>query len=324
MSSLAKVGPPELARAAVSVVVPSNRPERLGFALEALAHQTVEAPFEVVVVLNGPAGALPAVADELGVRFIEGPRDSNVAGRRNVGWRASSAPLVAFTDDDCRPAPEWLEALLAARPGDDEILQGRTEPDPDEEHLLHGLARSQRIEGVSPWSQTCNIAYPRPLLERLDGFDERFPFFGEDTDLALRAAAAGASIRYVEPALVRHAVIPKSLPTALREAAGRDFLPRLVRRHPPLRGALPMRVFWKRSHATLPLAFAGSALARRTRGASLLLTIPYLDDAGAFTPPLSARRAARVTVAIASTALVDAVEIGATVRAAIAARTFVI
>ena len=34
---------------------------------------------------------------------------------RNIGWRAATAPLVAFTDDDCRPAPDWLERLLAPR-----------------------------------------------------------------------------------------------------------------------------------------------------------------------------------------------------------------
>ncbi len=305
----------------MSVVIPSNRPERLGFALEALAEQDVDAPFEVIVVLNGPAAAPPRAGEHLRLRIIEGPRDSNVAGRRNVGWRAGSAPLVAFTDDDCRPAPTWLSSLLAARADGDEVLQGRTQPDPDERHLLHGLARSQRVEGLSPWSQTCNMAYPRELLERLGGFDEAFPFFGEDTDLALRAVEAGASIRYVESALVHHAVIPKSLPTALREAAGRDFLASLVRRHPALRRDLSMSIFWKHSHATLLLALAGAVGARRTRGLSLAMAVPYLADAGAFTRPVRARRVARVTIAIAGAALVDAAEVAATVRGGLRERT---
>ena len=41
------------------------------------------------------------------------PASAGPAAQRNHGWRAGGAPLVAFTDDDCRPAPGWLEALLA-------------------------------------------------------------------------------------------------------------------------------------------------------------------------------------------------------------------
>jgi hypothetical protein len=159
-------------------------------------------------------------------------------------------------------------------------------------------------------------------MESLGGFDdERFPFFGEDTDLALRAVEAGASLRYVESARVYHAVIPKPLPRALREAAGRDFLASLVRRHPSLREALPLRLFWKRSHATLLLAAAGARGAPLTRGLSLALAIPYLADAGAFESPLRARRVARVMAAAASAALVDAAEIAATLRGALRERT---
>ena len=38
------------------------------------------------------------------------------AKARNRGWRAAAAPLVAFTDDDCRPSTTWLQELLEDGP----------------------------------------------------------------------------------------------------------------------------------------------------------------------------------------------------------------
>ena len=207
--------------AEVAVVIPTRRREtRLAFALEALGRQTLAAErFEVVVVRSGSEGPLAQAPAGVAARFLDHPGPAGAAAQRNRGWRATSAPLVAFIDDDSRPAPDWLETLLGAADGDERIVQGRIEPDPGEAHLLFGLARSHRIAGPSPRFETGNIAYPRALLERLGGFDERITGadWGEDTDLGLRAQAAGAEVVYAEDALVWHAVVTRSLRTALRD-----------------------------------------------------------------------------------------------------------
>ena len=68
------------------------------------------------------------------------------AGRRRA------APLVAFTDDDCRPRPGWLEALLeASADGPSTFLQGRTDPDPDERTCSTGSPARWRSTGPSGW-----------------------------------------------------------------------------------------------------------------------------------------------------------------------------
>src|SRR5205814_4172614 len=95
--------------------------------------------------------------------------------QRNLGWRAAAGQLIAFTDDDCRPEPEWLERLVEAAgrsPG--EIVQGATRPDALERNVLAAPhVRTMSIDPVGPYAQTCNIVYPRELLERLGGFDEQ-------------------------------------------------------------------------------------------------------------------------------------------------------
>ena len=190
----------------VSVVIPSSRRTRLAFALEALAGQSLPADqFEVVVVLDPGAASRPTPQiDGLEPIVRQGATAGNIAALRNTGWRTGRGELIAFTDDDCRPAPDWLEALVAAyRPR--AIVQGATEPDPDELGSLHGLARSQRVNPPSPNLQTCNMLYPRATIAELGGFDERFAALGEDTDLGLRALAAGHTLVAAPQALVHHA-----------------------------------------------------------------------------------------------------------------------
>ena len=274
-------------RPEVAVVIPTARREtRLAFALDALADQTLPRErFEVIVVRAEADGGHTVPPDGLDARFLTAAADSGPAEKRNAGWRAATAPLVAFTDDDCRPAPDWLERLLEAAQDApaDFVLQGRTEPDPDEARRLHGLAVSQRIPAPSGWYETCNIAYPRALLERLGGFDAEFagndpgdyPVGGEDTDLGLRARAAGAELRFEPAAVVRHAVHSRHLGRALRDTRRWRSVPLVLARHPEQRGALQARLFGRRAHWTLLLAALALPLRRRPVLASAAVA-PYL------------------------------------------------
>ncbi len=264
----------------IAVVIPTFRREtRLRFALEALGEQTLDGSrFEVVVVrAPGAEGPFATAPDGLDVRFETASR-AGPAAQRNHGWRGAGAPVVAFTDDDCRPAPGWLEALLAtARDGC--VIQGRTAVDPDEAHLLTGLARTVEVDPPSRWFESCNIAYPRELLERLGGFDEEFDLpWGEDTDLGLRAVEAGASVLCSPDAEVRHAVVARTLAAALAEARRREALPRLIARHPEQRSALYGRWFANRAHAAIAAGAIGLLLARRRgpRAAVAAAVLPFL------------------------------------------------
>jgi glycosyltransferase involved in cell wall biosynthesis len=268
----------------VSVVIPTrDRLERLEAALAALRAQTLEPDrFEIVVVDDGSTDG----TRELLERALDGePRLRSVrlegrgpAAARNAGWRAASAPFVAFTDDDCEPDPSWLETLLDARAANpDSILQGVTRPIPREAALLsRPFTRTRQIEEPSPWFATCNIAYPRELLERLDGFDELFPeALGEDTDLGWRALEQGARLEFAGRAVVHHAVEDLGPAGYMRHALRGADAVYAFRRHPGLRArTLSYGAFRNPSLARLALALAGLALARRHRAAALL-ALPY-------------------------------------------------
>src|SRR3954463_4274307 len=101
----------------ISVVVPSHeRPLRLRWLLNALEEQTLDRDrWELVVVHDSRGDETERLLDEhplhaagvLRHRRLEAGTGSP-SRQRNVGWRMARAPLIAFTDDDCRPEPEWL------------------------------------------------------------------------------------------------------------------------------------------------------------------------------------------------------------------------
>jgi glycosyltransferase involved in cell wall biosynthesis len=266
------------------VIATRDRAHRLERALDAVGAQDFAGEFEVIVVddasSDGTPGMLEARARAGGDATPRVIRRSSAGGpgaARNEGWRAATAPLIAFTDDDCEPQPGWLSALVdaaAAAPG--AIVQGVTAPNPAEVERLGPFSRTLDVRELGPWFPAANVAYPRALLERLAGFDESL-LRGEDTDLAWRGKEAGADAVLVPDAVVHHAVMDLGPVGKLRLV--RKWAPafRNFARHPELRHRLYLGRFWKVSHARLLLALAGVVLARRVPLA-LLLAVPYARE----------------------------------------------
>jgi glycosyltransferase involved in cell wall biosynthesis len=270
----------------VSIAVATrDRPLRLRWLLNALLEQTYPPErFEVWVAHDSASDEVGQMLDAHPLRaggqlqVLSFPPRSRLAGaKRNAAWRASRAPLVLFTDDDCRPSPDWLtRAVQAARAQPRAILQGTTLPDPDESAILRGASwvHTVRIDPPTTWAETCNIAYPRALLEQLGGFEEHRQV-GEDTDLAVRGQESGAALLAVPEMVVYHAVLERSLVAAVRAAQRWGDMAWLAQRHPAVRRDMTGRIFWSPEQAALVAALAGAGLARR-RPAAWALGLPWL------------------------------------------------
>jgi GT2 family glycosyltransferase len=214
---------------------------------------------------------------------LEPIKEGSAGLKRNLAWRMARAPLIAFTDDDCYPPPNWLErALEAARRNPGAVVQGCTYPDPEE---VESEGRGPWAHFVyigrppTPWGETCNIVYPRALLDQLGGFVEDPPLrVVEDTDLAIRARASGAPHVGAREVVTHHAVEAMSLYRQVGAQKRWRDNPWVVKTHPEFRAAFPLWIFWTRGHAWLPFAALGLVLQRRNP-LYALLALPFIVHA---------------------------------------------
>jgi glycosyltransferase involved in cell wall biosynthesis len=316
----------------VTVAVPSHeRPLRLRWLLNALEEQDLEPDRWELVVVHDSRGEeterlldTHPIAERVNVhrRRLE-PGTGKPALQRNVAWRLGGAPLVAFTDDDCRPEPGWVRALLeAARREPGAIVQGATRPDPFELDVLMA-PHSRTLEEADPpglFGQTANILYPRDVLERLGGFDERFAQAGgEDTDLLWRALELDVPLVGAPAAVVNHAVEASSAWRVVRGMSKWEDLPYVAKRHPELRRTFPAGRFWRRSHPLLLVGLAG-VLAAPRRPVAAALALPYLRQAVDRHAPRE-RSLVRALIELPGRAAVDAAEVATMARGAARHRT---
>ena len=276
-------------RPEVSVVVATrDRAPLLPTLLDGLRAQTLARDrFEVLLVDDGSSDGTAELLErernrgELDLRVIRRERRGGPAAAREDGWRAAGGGLIAFTDDDCAPDPVWLEAGIAAAGANaGAIVQGRTEPRAADLERLGPLrrpfTRSLAIEAPDPHVQTCNVFYPREVLERVGGLDADVftRAAGEDADLAWRAIETGAEVVFEPAARVEHAFIYLGPLGKLRYAAAWDL--KVYALHPGLRRAwFTRRWFWKGSHYLLARALLAAVLPRRLRPVKAWLAVPY-------------------------------------------------
>jgi glycosyltransferase involved in cell wall biosynthesis len=272
------------------VAATHNRSDRLAALLDALRAQTIgRERFEVVIVDDASSDdtrellADAAHRGDLALTVLRHDVSRGPAAARNAGWRTASAPIVAFTDDDCRPSPGWLEAgiraMAATANGTGEaVVQGLTEPDPAEADRLGPFTRSLNVPKLDHWYATANMFYSRPTLERLDGFDE-VTFSrpgGEDTDLAWRAIGEGVPTAFSDEARVWHAVHELGAVKRLRFATRWDETMAVFGRYPELRRLVLIRgLFWKESHYHLARTVAALLLPGRLRVIGAYFALSY-------------------------------------------------
>ena len=306
------------------VIATRDRARRLAALLASLRDQTLPSErFEVIVVDDGSTDetseviAAEQARGQLSLRALQHGRGGGPGAVRNAGWPHARGPLVAFTDDDCEAEPGWLAALTEAWGGDDaRVLQGSTTPIEAEAAEQGPLTYTYDIRAIDLNFPTCNMAYPKALLERLGGFDATaLPRTGEDCDLAWRAITAGARVEFVPDARVQHAVVHMDRAGALRRAwRWGDAMVAFARHRELRRRRLIHRVFYNWSHWYLLRLLLALCLPRR-RGLwplKLWLARRYIEDRR--WAPGQDRPSAR---ALAWNLVVDAVETAAVLRGSV-------
>jgi glycosyltransferase involved in cell wall biosynthesis len=263
-------------RSRVSVIVPvRNRRDLVLRLLDALDAQRYR-DFEVIVVDDGSTDGTP---DEVRARAAAGANIQllhsggvGAVGARRAGVTAASGEILAFTDSDCVPDPDWLAAGVAAVDDGAGLINGRTRPERDPWPLERTMASDD--DGLYP---TCNLLVTRSAFEAQGGFDEqavqRLGFrltprlrgtgFGEDTLLAWRIRRGGVACRYAPDAVVAHHVFPPDLRESFSRALQAGAFPALVREVPELRATFLYHRIQLGPRSRVPFYLTVAALAAR-------------------------------------------------------------
>ena len=308
----------------VSVVIPArDAAATLAATLRAVAAQRFDGAHEVVVVDDRSRDDTAAIARAGGARVLQTSGATGPSEARNLGVRAGAGGLIAFTDADCEPHPDWLARGTAPLRAGADLVQGPILPVPGVD--IGPFDRTLRIEGPSPLFETANLLVTRDAFERAGGFRHHAELpgpglrggpseksFGEDALFGWTARRAGAAMAFEPEAVVYHAVFSRTAGAFVAEHLRRRFFPALVHDVPELRDHLPGRYFLSRRSAAFDaalLAATGVALARHPLPAAAAL--PYAVLA------LRARRPRRIVAEVAA----DAVSCGALVAGSLSART---
>jgi glycosyltransferase involved in cell wall biosynthesis len=262
----------------VSVVIPARNAEAMiGRTVAAVVSQELNGGFEVVVVDDGSTDATAKTARAAGARVVSNPTPLGPAEARNAGVAASSAPLIAFTDADCVPAPGWLRAGAEALEHAD-LVQGRVEPEPGVpvgpfDHVI-------TVREETGLYETANLFVRRESFDRVGGFrpfiDPSDGHFGEDLVFGWEVRRAGGRSAFAPDALVHHEVVERPASAWIRERRRLRLFPQATRVAPELRSRWFLRLFLSRRTAKLDLALVALALAAMTRRPLLLLlALPY-------------------------------------------------
>jgi Predicted glycosyltransferases len=201
-----------------SVIVPTrNRPVELQRCISAVAHCDFDRSRLEIIVVND--GGVPVECEALrkacGSATLRVLNKSNggPGSARNFAAVAASGDFLAFIDDDCAPAKDWLRSLehaVSRRPN--ALHGGRTinlltdnrysEASQTLLDYVYGYYNDP-LQCRNRFFASNNMTVPARLFAEVGGFDEAFRT-AEDRDFCRRWRAAGYDFRYSEEVVVFH------------------------------------------------------------------------------------------------------------------------
>lgn len=202
-----------------SIVIPTfNRPEKLVSLLRSLV--LLDYPkdsFEVIIVDDGsemtPEAAVAEFKDQLNVILLLAEH-GGPARARQKGIDIARGKFLAFTDDDCAPAADWLttlESALSASPNT--AVGGRTlnalknNPYSTASQVLISymyLSFNDDPKGARYFA-TNNLAFPAEGFRAIGGLDLTWSISGgEDRDLCERWLRQGYHLVYAPGVIINH------------------------------------------------------------------------------------------------------------------------
>jgi glycosyltransferase involved in cell wall biosynthesis len=204
----------------VTVVIPAlDAADTLPAQLDALAGQTYDQPFEVIVVDNGSTDGTGDVArahsvgERARVRVVHEAR-RGINSSRNAGIDAAADGRVLLCDADDVVDAGWLAAMVTAL-SDGVWVAGRldyTVLNTDRTREIWGVGLHSTFVETDPFVDNtygCNCGFHRAMWSEIGRFDPRLNGTGGDeNEFFMRAHAAGFRPRHVPDAIAGYRLRP--------------------------------------------------------------------------------------------------------------------
>lgn len=210
-----------------SIIIPIwNKVELTRQCLTALASNTTDVSFEVIIVDNGSTDGTEEFLTELkgDVRIIRNDQNLGFAKACNQGARAARGQYLVFLNNDTIPQPNWLKPLIEEVEEHQDVgivggkllfadgsiqhagvvfMRSRLSP----YHIYQsasgtdsGVNQRREYQAVTA---ACMLIR-RELFEAVEGFDEGFINGFEDVDLCLKVREKGFHVIYQPRSVVYH------------------------------------------------------------------------------------------------------------------------
>ncbi|ETA06256.1 MULTISPECIES: glycosyltransferase family 2 protein [Gordonia] len=183
--------------------------------LEALAAQTYERPFEVIIADNGSTDGLRehvehhSLRERLRMRWVDASAVRGISYARNAGVASADGDFIALCDADDRVYPEWLTELTAVATRHSAVgggLETHSLNSPEVQSWRQMLPADEpyALQGFLQVHPTCNVGVWRDVYERVGGFDVDYVNAAEDSDFLIRVQLSGGTLGLAPKALVAY------------------------------------------------------------------------------------------------------------------------
>ena len=167
--------------------------------------------YEVIVVDDGSTdNTRDIVARFPWIRTIH-TTNQGLSAARNTGLSAATGSIIAYTDSDCFVDPDWLSQLVLQLEHNDAAAVGGPNLAPPVGRVAACVAAAPgqpthvlETDQVAEHIPGCNMAFRRPALEAINGFDPQYRKAGDDVDVCWRLQQSGRWITFAPGGFVWH------------------------------------------------------------------------------------------------------------------------